>query len=986
MGLANRWWLVGLCVLALAGGCDDNGGTDAGPARDAGGSDGGFVINETDAGAEDFAIPGLDGEVEVIVDERGMPHIYATTIHDLMVVQGYLMSRDRFIQMELLRRQVLGRLTEVVGVLAPDPSDDIDQRFFQFENQGRAIYESLPADDRTRLVAEAFVEGINHYIDTVVDTDDYVAPPGHDLFNAMRASENFGHWEPHHVFAVARFQSWNLAYDAFADIGRTEAIRGVRDAFDPADADARLAARAGIFGDFWSAVQARRVYTRDGFPDGTTTSISADTGTPRPDTLSPIVDFPRASLRGGLSFFERVDRNPWMWMDENIGSNSWVVSGEATESGNAILSNDPHLSLIAPGVWWYVHLNTARMGGEDDIDAQGVAFAALPGVVLGYNRTLAWSATTTGYDVTDAYAEEVTFRNDGTADAPDWVPVSVAFEGGQVDLDVITETVVVDGGDDVVFDLYSVPHHGTIIPDSIVEPDVDAPAPGSTATGSAMSVRYTGDAVSNELQFFVNLLTAETVEEGFAAAEPFEVGIQNFSMADSTGAIGWTTHGRIPQRACNFWLDADGAPVLDAESDLPLAPLFVMPGGGGYEWGEDLAPSQIPHDVNPSANYIATANQVNVGVTEDGNPCNDGAYIGGAFAVGYRMGRIVERLDEMVPGGAVTVDDMIALQHETRSSLGEGMRDAIVASLDHALGDPSDDPALQAVVDAAGTDGMADVQAVRDRLAAWTFATPHGVDATDDAVIADSVATSVFNSLVANVIPLAFDDEEAAIGSGIGTQQAARMMEWALMSAEEQQALPLYTYAEDYAGVTGYSDTVVWDDLTTDTVVETRDERVTSAALAAVAWLTENLGDDWDQWRWGRLHAVRFQQIVVPVADPGIVSIPPRGSEEYPIGFPRDGDYGAVDVMNFGLTSPDGIQTRPTSGRGGPSQRLVVEMTADGPLPFNALPGGQVEDPDSPHHDDEAMIWITNERPPLWFERADIESHAESMLTFTPGS
>ncbi len=978
----NRNWLVCVCALALGVACDENGGTDAGPGMDAGPRDAAI-----DGGAiADIAIPGLDGEVEVIIDDRGMPHIYATTVHDLMMVEGYLMSRDRFVQMELLRRNTVGRLAEVLGALSASTIDsDRDQRFFSFERQGQAIYDSLPADDEARLVAEAFVAGINYYIDSVIDTDEYQPPVGHELFNVIRVSPNFGHWQPRDIFALARFQSWNLAYGAGGDINNTRAIRGVRDAFDPDDSDPRLAARSGIFGDFWSVVQARRTYTRDGFNDGTTMAFLPPTTLPIVPT--PIVDFPMASIVGAANFHDRLQNSPYMARDEHYGSNSWVVHGDYTASGNPILSNDPHLALFAPPVWWYAHLNTARMGGEQMIDAEGIAFAGLPGIVLGFNQNLAWGATTTAYDVTDVYAEDVTFRNDGTSSEPDWIPVSVTFDGAQVSLETSDEEILVAGGEPITHRLYTVPHHGRIIPDSFLTPDVADPPAGMMASGSAMSVRYTGDDVSNELGFFVGLLTASSVNEAFDAADVFRVGIQNFSFADAAGNIGWTTNGRIPQRACNFWLDADGQPVMDASSDLPLAPAFVLPGTGGYEWGEDLDPAFIPHDQNPARGYIATANQDNVGVTDDGNPCNDAYFLGAGFAAGYRHGRIVQRLDEATAAGGITPDDMVALQHETRSQLGENMRDAIVASLAHALGDPSDDPALAAVMTAAGSDGAAALGDARDRLAAWSFATPHGVGATDAAVVADSVATTIFNVMVTHLTQLAFDDEEALIGRSMGASQTGRMLEWSLMDPAAQMALPLYTYAAAYEGDAGWNDTVVWDDLRTMDVVETRDERVASALLAAIAWLTTELGADWDAWRWGELHTVRFQQLVTPVSDPGIVSIPPRDDSALPYGFPRDGDYGAVDVMNYSLSNPDGIRHGVNAGpRGGPSQRLVVELTPEGPVARNSLPGGQSEDPENPHHADEAALWVANEQPPLYFTRADVEAHVEATMSFVPGS
>lgn len=174
---------------------------------------------------------------------------------------------------------------------------------------------------------------------------------------------------------------------------------------------------------------------------------------------------------------------------------------------------------------------------------------------------------------------------------------------------------------------------------------------------------------------------------------------------------------------------------------------------------------------------------------------------------------------------------------------------------------------------------------------------------------------------------------------------------------------------------------MLWDDVSTPDVLETRDERVVRAVLAAIDFLEDTLGADWDEWRWGRLHAVRFNQVVPPILDPGIVSIPPVGSEEFPLGFPRHGDFGAVDVGNFGMMGGTSF----THGSGA-SQRLVVEMTADGPRAFNALPGGQVEDPESPHHADEAELWRMNVQPPLYFDQADVDAHAEARLSFVPGS
>jgi penicillin amidase len=255
---------------------------------------------------------------------------------------------------------------------------------------------------------------------------------------------------------------------------------------------------------------------------------------------------------------------------------------------------------------------------------------------------------------------------------------------------------------------------------------------------------------------------------------------------------------------------------------------------------------------------------------------------------------------------------------------------------------------------------------------AWSFATPHGVGATDAAEIADSIATTVFNATLTRLAPLAFGDENTAIGRGPGTLQTARALEWALTSPST-----MATYRASYEGDATWNDSVLWDDLATMNVLETRDERVVRAIIAGYAFLNGRLGADKEQWRWGRLHTVQFGQVVPALDGVGQVSVPPDGDPMFPDGFPRHGDLGAVDPGNYGIYG-----TTSFSFGSGASQRLVVEMTPSGPRAYNAIPGGQNEDPDSPHHRDEAEHWRTNVQPAIYFDRRDVEEHAVSRYSF----
>src|SRR5260370_38258451 len=60
-------------------------------------------------------VPGLEKQVEILRDKWGVPHIYASTEHDLFFSQGYITAQDRLFQIDLWRRAGTGKLAEVLG-------------------------------------------------------------------------------------------------------------------------------------------------------------------------------------------------------------------------------------------------------------------------------------------------------------------------------------------------------------------------------------------------------------------------------------------------------------------------------------------------------------------------------------------------------------------------------------------------------------------------------------------------------------------------------------------------------------------------------------------------------------------------------------------------------------------------------------------------------------------------------------------------------
>src|ERR1700736_3157037 len=57
----------------------------------------------------------VEGPVTIARDARGVPHVRAGSVHDLLVAEGYAMGSDRLFQMDITRRFVDGRLAELIG-------------------------------------------------------------------------------------------------------------------------------------------------------------------------------------------------------------------------------------------------------------------------------------------------------------------------------------------------------------------------------------------------------------------------------------------------------------------------------------------------------------------------------------------------------------------------------------------------------------------------------------------------------------------------------------------------------------------------------------------------------------------------------------------------------------------------------------------------------------------------------------------------------
>jgi penicillin amidase len=308
---------------------------------------------------------------------------------------------------------------------------------------------------------------------------------------------------------------------------------------------------------------------------------------------------------------------------EGVGSNNWVIAGSHTTTGKPLLANDPHLKLSSPALWYFARLQAPGF------DVAGATMPGLPSVVLGQNAKLAWGFTNTGPDVQDLYLEQIDPGDPRRYRTPDgWA----AFESN-------SETLKVRGKPDVEMTVRR-SRHGPIISDAGTAAELLGAA---DKPRYALAMRWTAlDADADPIGAGLALNRAESVAQFIDAARTWVAPMQNMVVADSAGAIGVISPGRIPLRK--------------PENDLKG--LVPAPGWEAkYDWAGWLPYEELWREVNPARGWIATANQR---VTAPGYA----HFLTSEWALPYRQQRIEQLLGAKAKH---SIEDLAAIQADVQS-------------------------------------------------------------------------------------------------------------------------------------------------------------------------------------------------------------------------------------------------------------------------------------------------------------------------------
>jgi penicillin amidase len=880
----------------------------------------------------------LSAPVDLVRDEWGIPHIYGQTIPDVAFVQGYATAQDRLMQMDLFRHVASGTLAKLLGDIYPDSIDsDITYRTNHLrstvEKAWTMLQASTAADDRTTVQAMGkFAAGVNAYV-ADLRAGKYSVP---GTLQLIYSADDFEPWTEVDSLVLAAVQAFGLGYDSDSDIARSQLDLAEQTTFVGSN-DPDLQARKGIASDFQILMPVDRTYIAStGWP-GVGTNGSHAAQLPDPG-LTKIVAADRLSVRIGNDH----------QIHPSIGSNNWVIAPRLTKNGHTLVSNDTHLYLQTPPVFYMAHLVSR---GSESLDVMGEQFAGIPGVLLGMNEHVAWGATVSFMDITDVYDEKVVLCDDGKSPC-------VLFKGAKVALVPRVENIEVGSfgkvSRTVSVTLFDVPHHGPIIPRITAAHGVDTLNIG----GSELSVRYTGhDPAPRMATAVMGLNSAKSVQEALAAINSGFVDTnQNWVIGDDQGNIGWTQYGRAPRRAAT------------------AAPWKVLPGDGSAEWGGDLDARYIPHAYNPPEGFIVTANNDPIGLTDKGDPffgqpVVDGAplYIGADYDLGTRAGRITTRIQNATSnGGKLSIDDMQSIQGDTVDEVAQQLQPTLLAAataLQQAIADPTTHPELAPYIAHASAQAQALVATVLPILKTWSFDTPSGVaeDQPTPSQIADSQAAAIGEVWMRQFAQRTLSDEITKLGV---TPSAP---------AQFKLLVRLCTHPELVAsGIDPMTGDPRLFDVVGTAEHESKQEMAAAALLDALDFIIGRLGADASKWRWGALHTIA----IAPIAGLMALALPPASEPQYANGYPRPGAFGTVDPAS------ETIDTATYTYTEGPAIRFVAELDpVNGPSARNVMPGGENESTESPHYGDEIDLWRKNRTFNLVFKESEVAASAKKEST-----
>ncbi len=305
----------------------------------------------------ELKLPGLNAPVTVKRDAHGMAYVYAQSLDDAILAQGFVTAQDRLFQMQVSRLFAQGRISELIG----EKGRKLDWRMRTIGIHRLAKKQAALLNKPTRDMLQRYLDGVNAFIKLC---------PGDLPLESKLSGIQAETWQLADslsiLYLLAFSTSGNLKHEIVAQL--------IIDKIGPE--------------------RAREIMPLNVNPDETPTPIL---------TNKPAGSRAALGLAGDAALAGLLESLPLC-----LGSNNWAVEGRFNTGGKPILAGDPHMDArILPGPWYPMGIITP------EIRAVGAMVPGMPGMVLGRTKHLALAMTNAYADVQDLYVETLDPKDPG---------------------------------------------------------------------------------------------------------------------------------------------------------------------------------------------------------------------------------------------------------------------------------------------------------------------------------------------------------------------------------------------------------------------------------------------------------------------------------------------------------------------------------------------------------------------------------------------
>lgn len=314
---------------------------------------------------------------EAQYDEVGIPHQVVTSTEEYYYCFGLHHGRDRAWQMDYFRRFAYGTNAEVLGYKFI--KNDFMMRLLDLSTLALNLYENFP-EDYKKLLGH-YAAGVNEGLKEGKAAEEFI-----------KLGYTPEPWKAVHSVAVLLLQSFDQTKKTFFFDVKEQEKKGYH-------------------------TKAEELFDENKTPWLTTILKKDEYQQQQQQELQTSKKSEHKKLKLWASFPELFGKKS--------GSNNWVIAGERTDKGYAILANDPHLDLKTPLFWYWINLKTPEK------NVIGASLPGLPFIASGTNGKISWGLTNSYFNSADSIRITDISKKDISSHRPviwfKWGPLKLPF-------------------------------------------------------------------------------------------------------------------------------------------------------------------------------------------------------------------------------------------------------------------------------------------------------------------------------------------------------------------------------------------------------------------------------------------------------------------------------------------------------------------------------------------------------------------------------